>query len=57
MKQFSIDIAFNLCIDAIYNSNICEIDKIELLAKLREEYLKMQCEQEVIETIDYNFTR
>lgn len=54
MKQSSLDLAYNLAANVIYNSTINLEDKKIILEKLREEYLKMHGDQEVIETIDFN---
>ena len=53
MKQSSLDLAYNLCINVIYESNIETVDKLELLKDLRFAYISYEAEKEEIKTIDF----
>ena len=57
MKQSSLDIAMNIALDAIYNSNIDNIEKIELLMNIRLFFINYDktiggVEKEKIKTLD-----
>ena len=62
MKQSSLNIAMNNVLDTIYNSNIDNLDKIELLMNMKiffNNYDKTigGIEKDKIKTIDFNKQR